>query len=106
MSTGTLQLYYQARIFYSDPDVWTLRKLSSKRLRMVIRLIALEEVCQERGIGAMPPQTVAILRLLSDFKEANRKRYYQPKNTRPDLAKATRTRKPQRKTDGNDNGAQ
>ena len=48
----------------------------SKRLRMVIRLIALEERLQQQNAGALPPQVMMTLRLLSDYKEARRKKNY------------------------------
>lgn len=55
---------------------WKLPSLLSKRLRMMIRMIALEERCQEYGAGAIPPQVMMTMRLLSDYREKGQKRYY------------------------------
>lgn len=62
-------LYDDAKRYYHRPDQYERSVLLSKRLRMTIRLIALEEVCQEMDVGAIPPQVMSVLRLLCDFKE-------------------------------------
>lgn len=79
MPSGPRRLYDQAKRDYAS---WERPDLLSKRLRMVIRLIALEEKCQELGVGALPPQIMLTLRLLSDYREATRKRYYRKRDGR------------------------
>lgn len=68
---NTRQLYKEAREYYHK-DTWTIHFLMRRRLRMVIRLVALEERCIELDIGALPPKIMTTLRLMSDFKEAHR----------------------------------
>ena len=76
---------YQDAVRYFRDERWTRPRLLSKRLRLVIRLIALEERCQALGVGALPPRIMATLRLLSDYQEAGRKRYYQSRTRRATL---------------------
>lgn len=47
----------------------------------MIRVLAIESVLQEQQAGAIPPRVLAALRVLSDYKEARQKKYYQGKVT-------------------------
>lgn len=82
-ANSPLLLYVKARAFYNQPK-WNRSQLVSKRLRMVIRLIAMEEVCQDLGVGALPPRIMVTLRLLSGYKAATHKRYYRMAGDRSD----------------------
>lgn len=85
-------LYYDAVAWYKRPG-WNRPMLISKRLRMVIRLIALEERCQQFDVGALPPRMMEQLRLLSDFKEAHgHNRYRKIRFYRPAGANGRKTR--------------
>jgi hypothetical protein len=47
--------------------------LASKRARLIIRLVAIEEVAHDWGMGIFPQKTMATLRLLADYKELHKK---------------------------------
>lgn len=76
--------YDDALRYFRRPAQYERSLLLSKRLRMTIRLIALEEVCQELDVGAIPPTVMSTLRLLCDFKEMHGKhgnrglKFYKP----------------------------
>ena len=59
-------LYAAARTYFNKPEhdrAW----LTSKRFRLILRIIALEERLQQLGSGAIPPQVMLTMRLLADF---------------------------------------
>lgn len=77
--TTPFHQYEEAVRFYGQQR-WSRAALSSKRMRMLIRLLALEERCIELNIGAVPPKMLDQIRLLSDYKEAHRKAYYEKRH--------------------------
>lgn len=66
-------LYHDARRRYGNRRVYSRAGLASKRARLIIRLVALEEVCSDWGMGVLPQRTMATLRLLADYKDLHRK---------------------------------
>lgn len=77
--------FAEATSYYRRPS-WTKQRLASKRFRLVIRLVALETVCQEQDIGALPAHVMLTLKLLSDYRGAGTspKNYTGRKITRPE----------------------
>lgn len=67
------RLYQTARAYYGDRKRFSRRGLVSKRTRLIIRLIAIEEVATEWGLGVLPQRTMAALRLLADYREAHKR---------------------------------
>ena len=55
------QLISKARKYFADQGRWTPQRLVDKRRRLAIRLLALEEVMMEQGIGVMSAETRAAL---------------------------------------------
>ena len=82
MPSSPRRLYLDAVRYYQKPQ-WDRPRLLSKRLRSVLRLIALEERLQELNAGALPPQVMLTLRMLSGYKNATSVRYYQHRFRRP-----------------------
>lgn len=74
---GPKSMFEQAYRRYGEPQ-WTIGSLASQRLRLVIRLIALEERLRERGAGALPPRVMISLKLISDYQSTEKGRYYIP----------------------------
>lgn len=79
---------------YGDSSKWTRAALLSERLRITIRLIALEEQCQRLGAGAMPPRIMQTLRLLSDYREAMFKKHWVSRATLRSKIRVRRDRMP------------
>ena len=75
-------MYLEAKAYYAKPQ-WTRPALLSKRLRTVLRLIALEERLQELQAGALPPRIMLTLRLLSGYENATSIKYYQHRYRKP-----------------------
>lgn len=47
---------------------WDPKAMVTKRLQLLIHVIALEERLQLKGLGAIPPTTMQVLRLLSNYR--------------------------------------
>lgn len=67
--TPVQQLYRVGYNYFNKPP-YTTEALEAKRLRMIIRLLALEDICREHGAEALPSRTVEVLRQLVGLKEA------------------------------------
>lgn len=67
------RLYHGALREYGDRSHWTRANLASKRVRLILRLLAIEETLQQRSMGILPPRVMESLRILSDYQEAHKK---------------------------------
>lgn len=63
-----------------DRSRWSKAAWASHRMRTIIRLLAIEHMCRERGIGVIPDRVLEALEILADFKQAHDKRYYVGRN--------------------------
>lgn len=69
-------LYLSARRQYGDRKRYSRGGLQSKRTRLIIRLLAIEEACRELNMAALPPRIVETLRLLADYSEAHKRKVW------------------------------
>ena len=75
-------LYLEARRHYGDRKRYSRAGLASKRTRLIIRLVAIEEVCRELNMAIFPPRVMETLRLLADYKEAHKRDIFTLKRLR------------------------
>jgi hypothetical protein len=71
-STGVQQLYRVGYNYFNKPP-FTTKALAAKRLRMITRLLALEDICREHNVEALPGRTIEVLRQLVGLKEQEAK---------------------------------
>ena len=69
---GTSQQYRVALRYFRQPQ-WTKAALEAKRVRSIVRLLALEERAIELGLGVLPARTMEVLRMLTGYRDVGRK---------------------------------